>query len=410
MAGELARLIGAIGELGSNVVPLQKALTATRAVGPANGGKGESDKAALCEKWLRDMGITDIIHVDAPDERVPSKVRPNIIATIPGRSSKGLWLFAHLDVVAEGDLNLWKTDPWTVVQEGDLIYGRGVEDNQQGLVSMLLLAGALTGTGIQPEYTLHLVFISDEESGNQKGMAWLLQQKPDLIRKDDLCIVPDGGSPLGNEIEVAEKSILWLKVEVQGQQCHASTPQKGFNAFVAASDIVLTLTGLAKDFGKREDPLFDPPKSTFVPTRHEENVANVNIMPGKDVFYIDCRLLPGLEPEEVITRARQRAEEVAKRREASVTITQAMLERASQTAVDAPVVKALSAAIRTAGGDPKPVGIGGGTVAAMLRAKGIPAAVWSTIKSCCHEPNEHSSISATIRDAQIFALVAMGHE
>jgi len=44
-------------------------------------------------------------------------------------------------------------------------------------------------------------------------------------------------------------------------------------------------------------------------------------------------------------------------------------------------------------------------VAALLRARGIPAAVWSTILECCHEPNEHSSISATVRDAQVFGRV-----
>ena len=56
------------------------------------------------------------------------------------------------------------------------------------------------------------------------------------------------------------------------------------------------------------------------------------------------------------------------------------------------------------------VGIGGGTVAALLRARGIPAVVWSTILECCHEPNEHSSIQSTVRDAQVFLRVAADAE
>ena len=55
----------------------------------------------------------------------------------------------------------------------------------------------------------------------------------------------------------------------------------------------------------------------------------------------------------------------------------------------------------------RPTGIGGGTVAALLRQAGLPAVVWSCIRNTCHQHNEHSSISATIRDAQVFAHVLM---
>ena len=41
----------------------------------------------------------------------------------------------------------------------------------------------------------------------------------------------------GSEIEIAEKSILWLRFRVRGKQCHASTPQKGINAFEAGAEL-----------------------------------------------------------------------------------------------------------------------------------------------------------------------------
>ena len=43
----------------------------------------------------------------------------------------------------------------------------------------------------------------------------------------------------------------------------------------------------------------------------------------------------------------------------------------------------------------------------MLRQQGLPAAVWSCIDSTCHQPDEHSSITATLKDAQVFAHVLM---
>ena len=118
-----------------------------------------------------------------------------------------------------------------------MLVGRGVEDNQQGLVSMLLLAEALHACDITPELSLGLVFMADEECGNNYGLAHVLERHAALpegerfLRADDFYIVPDSGSPTGADIEVAEKCLCWLKVDVSGVQCHASTPHKGRNAF-----------------------------------------------------------------------------------------------------------------------------------------------------------------------------------
>ena len=84
-AQERESLLERIAAHAEDVPEIQTALTACRAVGPENGGHGEGAKAGLIEKWLRDMGISGIEHVDAPDGRVPGGKRPNLIATIPGR-------------------------------------------------------------------------------------------------------------------------------------------------------------------------------------------------------------------------------------------------------------------------------------------------------------------------------------
>ena len=73
---------------------------------------------------------------------------------------------------------------------------------------------------------------------------------------DDLYIVPDAGSPVGDAIEVAEKGQLWLRVRTTGAQCHASAPQQGRNAFLAGADMVLAAhNGLRAAFADA-NPLF----------------------------------------------------------------------------------------------------------------------------------------------------------
>ena len=407
MSLSLQPLIGVLAGRADRVVALQQALTACRALGPENGGQGEKEKAAFITAQLQAAGVTDLRRLDAPDDRVACGHRPNLVARIPGRSPRTLWLFAHTDVVPSGPAGEWLSDPWQVRRDGDLLYGRGVEDNQQGLVSMLLLAEALHATGLTPELTLGLVFMADEETGNTFGLAHILAAAPELFRQDDLFIVPDSGSPSGADIEVAEKSIAQFKVHTRGLQGHASTPHKARNALTAAAAAITSLSELGRNF-PQEDPLFDPPCSTFVPTRHDANGPGINIIPGEDVFYLDCRLLPGIDPDAVLAAARQRVAPIARHHGTDIDVELVHLQKASASAPNCPAARALVAAVQEIYGvEARPTGIGGGTVAALLRQAGLPAVVWSCIRNTCHQHNEHSSISATIRDAQVFAHVLM---
>lgn len=390
------------------VVTLQSALTACPALGPDNGGDGEQARAAIIAAWLNACGIKDLVHVDAPDSRVPSGVRPNLVARIPGRTRRTLWLFGHMDVVPPGDLSAWQSDPWQVRREGDMLYGRGVEDNQQAITSMLLLAEEFQQRGITPELSLGLVFMADEETGSAYGLEHILTVRPELFSKDDLYIVPDAGSRRGDVIEVAEKGQLWLKIRTIGEQCHASTPHKGRNAFLAGADMALACHhGLHAAFS-HTDPLFNPPASTFVPGKHEANVPNINTVPGNDVFYVDCRLLPQVTPQAVLDKARALADEVEERHGVRIEISVVQQQAASGVAESSPVVATLKAAVaQVYGVEGKVVGIGGATVAAQLRQRGLAAAVWSCVENTCHQPNERSSITAAIKDAQVFTHILM---
>lgn len=389
------------------VVSLQSELTACAAVGPDNHGPGELEKTQRITAHLTRWGITDLRRVDAIDPRATGGIRPNLAARLPGKHSRTLWLFAHTDVVPPGELSAWTSDPFQLRCEGDMLYGRGVEDNQQGLVSMLLTAEALKAASITPELTLGMVFMADEETGNHFGLTHMLTHAPELFGPDDLYIVPDAGSPAGDTVEVAEKSVLWLKVTVTGEQCHGSTPHKGRNAFLAASQAALALHDLHTVFAGL-NPLFDPPVSTITPSKHEANVPGINMVPGHDVFYVDCRLLPEVNPNDVLEAARKKVAQAVALWGATARVEVEHLLPASTVDTASPVVDMLSKAVRDVYHvSPRPVGIGGSTVAALLRHRGLPAVVWSCIQNSCHQPNEHSSISATIKDARVFAHILL---
>ena len=100
-----------------------------------------------------------------------------------------------MDVVPPGDLKTWKTDPWKVVydEKSGKLFGRGVEDNQQGLVSAVYAALAFLKEKIVPEHTIKLLFMADEEFGSEFGVKYLLREHQNLFSKKDLILIPDSG-------------------------------------------------------------------------------------------------------------------------------------------------------------------------------------------------------------------------
>ncbi len=405
----LQNVLRYLKKLEPEMVEFQKSITAIPALSPINDGDGEWDKAMFIKDYLLKNGITDIQQIDAPDPDAKHGKRPNLIARIPGKSSeKTIWLMAHMDVVPVGDLSLWDSDPWQAVVKNGKLYGRGAEDNQQGLTSAVFMLKAFVDEGVQPEYDVAVILAADEETGSGLGLEYVLEHHPDLFRREDIIIVPDAGEPDASMIEVAEKSIVWFRFQTKGEQCHASLPENGINAFKAASHLVVRLGRLHEIFDAR-DEVFAPPVSTFEPTKKEANVPNINTIPGDDVFYLDCRLLPQYPVKQLFEEVRKICDEIENEFSVKIEIdTSQVAEAAPATPIDAEVVQKLKAAIRDIYDvAAKPMGIGGGTVAAFFRRAGLNAAVWSTLDDVCHQPNEYCVIEHMVKDAQVFAHVCM---
>ncbi|MCG8531158.1 MAG: M20 family metallo-hydrolase [Desulfovibrionales bacterium] len=388
------------------VIELQKEMTARPALCPSSGGQGEKEKADYLLGWLKKHNITDVEELNAPDDRVECGYRPTIIAKVAGKSEKTLWIIGHTDVVPSGDLDLWDTNPWELKVEGDFLYGRGVEDNQQAIVSGLLVAKGLVDNNITPEYTLGLILTADEETGSKYGLEYVVKERPELFKKEDLILVPDIGDGEGTMIEVAEKSILWEKISVSGKQCHGSTPCEGINSLEAAASFILKIKRL-HDIFDRKDELFEPPISTFTPTKKEGNVPNINTVPGLDIFYVDCRILPGYSLEDVRAEIKKLGDEVIAEYGVEIAYEDHQANESKvSTEVDSEVVTKLSRAVTTIYNvEPKPMGVGGGTVAAHLRSEGLPVACWSKLIPNAHVPNEKSRISCNIGDAKVIATM-----
>ncbi|MBN2061982.1 MAG: M20 family metallo-hydrolase [Deltaproteobacteria bacterium] len=389
------------------IIELQAELTSRIAVGPGNNGPGEIEKAEYLKQRLYEMSPKWIEEIKSPDGRMDSGYRPNIAAFWQGDyGSRTVWILSHLDVVPPGDISLWDTDPYQVRVDNDRIIGRGVEDNQHGIVSSLIAIKAIKESGSVLNRSVGLMFVSDEETGSKHGLEYLLKNRRELFNQDDLIIVPDAGNEEGTMIEVAEKSILHIKFTVTGKQCHASTPDKGKNSLFGAAKLMVALEHLKSKFDISNE-LFSPSVSTFESTKILANVPNINTIPGKDIFYMDCRVLPEYDVGEVLREVDEITRKVEEEQGVSIiTETEYRLDAAPPTSAESSVVKELKKAIKAVSGmEGKPKGIGGGTVAALFREAGLPAAVWMTASDTAHQPNEYCLISNIMADAKVFSYI-----
>lgn len=378
-------------------------ICAIPALGPENQGTGEMRKYLAVRDLVAALSPDILENIPAPDPRVPDGERPNMIAIFKGKdSSRRLWILTHIDVVPPGES--WLTPPFEPVIKGDSLYGRGVEDNGQALVAGIYAVKAVKetcGLGID----VGLAMVSDEETGSIYGLDYLLNKRPDLFRPEDLILVPDAGTEAGDHIEIAEKHLLHVRFTVKGSQGHASVPDEARNTLRAAAHMIVELDKVLHDKFNRKNAFFNPPVSTFEPTRKDANVPNVNTIPGEDVFYFDCRILPEVSVSDVVEEMKNHAEKISKKFGVETLVEEYLRnESPNATAPDAPVVTALAQAVQEVlGVQARPHGIGGQTVATFFRRKGLPAAVWGKILHLAHAPNERITIENLAGTTKVFA-------
>jgi succinyl-diaminopimelate desuccinylase len=216
---------------------------------------------------------------------------------------------SHLDVVPEGDRSMWKTDPYKVAHKDGRIFGRGVEDNQQGSSAPCRRPGLL-GNKLVPTHTVKLLFVADEEFGSKFGIQYLLS-KHELFRKDDLIIIPDGGCVDGSDIEIAERTSAGSRCP-QGQACHGSTPDEGANAFLAATTWPSASTRWKRPCSRPGIPFSIP---TVPPSRRplrKPTYPTSTQYPGRRFLCFDMRILPRYSVAQVLAEVEKIMREVEK--------------------------------------------------------------------------------------------------
>jgi acetylornithine deacetylase/succinyl-diaminopimelate desuccinylase-like protein len=366
----------------------------------------------------REMEAVRTIEALLAREGIPGRTfeaapgRGNFVARIAGTGAKRpLLLLGHLDVVGVERAE-WASDPFRMEEREGFLYGRGVIDDKGMVAAEIMTLILLKRLGVPLERDVILLAECDEESGGQHGMAWMLEHHRDAI--DAECAINEGGR---TELEGAR--VAWIGVQnsekrgvnytltATGVAGHASMPRPD-NCIVGlaraihnASDppfpVELTPTtraffraiapGQPREIREAIERLEDPAaaqeagealagdfmlnamlRNTVSPTIVKGGFR-ANVIPASAEATLNCRLLPGTDPEEFRRALDARIADPGVR----VSFTPPKRPEAPSVPFDGPVVEAvLEVAARLMPGTPVvPLLSTGATDSAQLRGAGI---------------------------------------
>jgi acetylornithine deacetylase/succinyl-diaminopimelate desuccinylase-like protein len=279
----------------------------------------------------------------------PAPERGNLVVRLHGRPTgkKPILLMAHLDVV-DANPKDWTVDPLTFLERDGWFYGRGTTDDKDEAAIWTTTLIRLKHEGYVPDRDLILILTADEESGDQNGVDWLIRNHRELI--DAAFALNEGGGGtikdgkwLSNEVQASEKVFQSFRLEATNRGGHSSLPRKDNAIYqlaaalsrVAAFDFPVKLNEVTRAFFQRtaslETPeigaamrgiLKDPPdpaavarlsaipgynarlRTTCVATLLEGGHAE-NALPQRARATVNCRILPGEPPEEVLATLRR---------------------------------------------------------------------------------------------------------
>jgi acetylornithine deacetylase/succinyl-diaminopimelate desuccinylase-like protein len=293
--------------------------------------------------FLRNILLKEGFEVDITESVTG---RGNLVSRLKGTEHMTpLFLLHHIDVVPVEE-DKWQYPPFSgLIQDGE-IWGRGSLDCKSLGVMELMALVILKRQGFKPKRDVILLATADEEAGGKWGIEWMIRNRPDLFRGG--AVINEGGGPgLTTRkgklyfCQTAEKGVCWLRLRFTGVPGHASIPH-GHNCVVQMAQVIenlsrfhppLQISEVVEKLVRRvapEQEIMDPAEFLMLlsPDNHDrvlgkipgENFRNLlsallhntfvptvvkggsksNVIPSECYCEIDCRMLPGNSPEDIV--------------------------------------------------------------------------------------------------------------
>ena len=265
----------------------------------------------------------------------------------------------HVDVVTVGAG--WTVDPFGAAVIDGRLYGRGACDMKGGIAAAMIAAEAFLA--VRPDFpgAIEISGTADEESGGYGGVAFLAERGWFAPERVQHVIIPE---PLDKDrVCLGHRGVWWAEIETEGRIAHGSMPFLGDCAVRHMAAVIAEMEAtLWPALASRETAMpVAPPqarRSTLnlnaIHGGEAERAAEDTGLPAANVpdrcrLVIDRRFLAEEELAAVKAELRALLDRVAARRPGFRARMRDLFEvRPSMTAEDAPVARAVAAAVEAA--------------------------------------------------------------
>ncbi|MFP1130976.1 succinyl-diaminopimelate desuccinylase [Asticcacaulis sp. W401b] len=202
-----------------------------------------------------------------------------------GTASPNLCFAGHTDVVPEGALDGWRSDPFAATIENGVLTGRGAVDMKGGIAAWIAAVSRFDSV----PGSLSFLITGDEEGEALDGTRKVVEHLRQTGEVIDHCIVgePTSSAVLGDMIKVGRRGSINATITVTGKQGHVAYPQRALNPIPVLVAIMAEL----------DDRVLDEGYERFLPSNLEIttfDVANktTNLIPQTATGRINIRFNP----------------------------------------------------------------------------------------------------------------------
>ncbi len=203
----------------------------------------EHEAIKYVHNWFTSNGINSEIH-EYKDEVITNFEGINVIGVLDSsKPGPTILLNGHIDTVTLCDG--WTKDPFNAEVVDGKMYGLGVLDMKAGVAAIMMALRDFKND--YPEFSGKIKYqiVSDEEGPYGLGTNALIE---DGLCDADVAIIPEPSSGFldsdASTICLGARGGVSYTVSVCGVSAHAASPEKGVNAIVEASKIIVELKKL----------------------------------------------------------------------------------------------------------------------------------------------------------------------
>jgi acetylornithine deacetylase/succinyl-diaminopimelate desuccinylase-like protein len=225
-----------------------------------------------------------------------SSGRFNLLAE-RGTGKSSILFYGHMDTVPL--YGNWKSDPLTLTQNGDRLYGVGSCDMKGGIAAMLDAVSQVD------ERKIKILLASDEENIS-KGAWMAVQQKKRWFFDVDLAISCEPGDSKhytggANVVTIGRRGRTVIAIDVKGLSSHGANAQRGINAIDEAAKIAESIRKFKLVYHRKLGW-----ENVFVRNIHGESTSLS--VPDKAHLELDIQLVP----PSTVASSKKRVEDLIK--------------------------------------------------------------------------------------------------